>query len=360
MANKYTRDDNSEENKDLKFLFKKAETVDKLTKEEEYELITKIQKGSPEQRDKAMNIIVQRNLKLVVKTAKNFTNQGIPLVDLVQEGCTGVMRAAEKFDMTTGYKFSTYASPWIRQRMGRAISRGGRLIKISETVLKDCTDLKRTYRKMVEEEGISPTSSELAEELGITRDKAEELGRMLNDLESLDKPFGEDENLTLVDYLEDEVYSPEEKTESTIDKEYVSSLLQFLSREDANFIKLKYGFIDHEPRTDRSMSILLKIPIKEVKEREERILLELRKKASVFDINMSISCSLVITGIPGDSYNDVVYCIWNLLNLDFTRIRVMINHLPATIHSNLNQHIAQTYKEKLEAAGASVDIIPNK
>lgn len=356
MANKYTKDDNSEENKDLKFIFKYADSVEQLTKEEEYTLIAEIQSGDPSRKKKAMDTIVERNLKLVVKMAKKFTGQGIPLVDLVNEGATGVMRAAEKFDMRRGLKFSTYASPWIKQRMGRSISRGGRLIKISETVLKDCTDLKRTYRRMVEEDGVSPTSQELSEELGISRDKAEELGRMLNDLESLDKPFGEDENLTLVDYLEDQDQTPEEWAESSADTEYINGLLHLLSKSDADFIKLKYGFVDHEIKTDRTMSILLKIPMKEVKERENEILETLRNQASVFEVNMSIPCNVIITEIPSNNYRDVVYCLWDLLDLDFTQIRLMLNNTPTTIKSNLNQHTALDFKQQLEAAGARVII----
>ena len=349
---------NSSEGEDLRWLFSQIKDMPNLTKAEEHDLCIKIQTGTPEESIRAQDEIVRRNLKLIVKKARAFLNEGIPLVDLVQEGATGVIRAAEKFDTTRNLKFSTYATPWIKQRMRRAINRGGNLIKISEGRLKELTALKWEYKLFTEREGRSPTPKEIAEILGITVDKAEELGRMHSPYVPLDKPVGEDENLTLGDYVMDDSPMSEDIVENNADKDYVHKLLRHLSLEDQEFIKLKYGFVgDQEERKDRWMAVYLKITIKEVQETEERILNQLREMSNHMEINMSVEMNLIIENIPSQCYNEVYECIKRHSGLNPTMIGVMLRELPVTAFSKRNQHVCEAIKNELEAAGATCSIV---
>lgn len=347
----------SAEIEDIKPLMKKC-PKSLLTPGEERSLIYDFQNSpDPRVREKALNELVRKNLRLVVAKAKQYMGKGIRLEDLVQEGATGLVRAAEKFDLDKNLRFSTYANWWIMQRVSRSIENKSKLVKIPINVLAKITELNKVYMAYIEEHNKPPTSEELAKILGITEKKAKEYGRMRYDYVSLDAAIGEDENLSMVDYLIDEDPLPEESTESLADKTYVSYLLNFLTKEDSNFIKLKYGFVDHEERSDKQMAAILKITIKEVKEKEAKVLAQLKEKADMFKVNISIPCSLVIQDIPNNKYSDVVDCLSKMLNLDFTRTRIMIVNLPSTVVAKVDQHLALSYKEELEKAGAIVEIV---
>lgn len=322
MSSYYDNAEFSDDMKEIQHYCKRAAKFSILTKEEElelirqtrsddpavqeaYKIITKFKFGSQEAEEayeiirvrrctdpkvkRAYDDLVDRNLRLVIKKAKEFVGKGIPLNDLVQEGITGLVRAIEKFDPERGNKLSTYATRWIEQRVRRALENKSRLVKIPLNRLAQVTALKKAYKKYVEDENRPPSSEEIAEILGITEAEAQELGRFMYPSVSLDaEGGGEDENLSMINYLVDEKMLPEEKTEDWGDKSYVHSLLTLLSKDDSDFIKLSFGFLDNEPRNDREMASILKITTKEVKEKKKKILERLKETASYEDVNFEV------------------------------------------------------------------------
>ena len=289
MTNYYDNAEFSDDMKEIQNLCKRAAKFTILTKEEERELILQTRSDDPKVVKKAYEVLVDRNLRLVIKKAKEFVGRGLPLNDLVQEGVTGLIRAIEKFDLDRGTKISTYATRWIEQRVRRALENKSRLVKIPLNRLAQVTALKKAYKKYVEDENRPPSSEEIAEILGITEAEAQELGRFMYPSVSLDaEGGGEDENLSMINYLVDEKMLPEEKTEDSEDRAYIHSLLSFLTKADSDFIKLSYGFLDNEPRNDREMAMLLKTTSKEVKERKKKILERLREISSYDDVNFEV------------------------------------------------------------------------
>lgn len=363
-----------EEIASIGWLMNSVKDLKVLTSEQERSLIQSAQAGLIRARDE----LVKRNLRLVVKKAKYFMGRGIPLEDLVQEGSMGLMRATELFDLTKTHKgkflkFSTYATWWIDQKLYRIVTEKSKIVKVSQKDMSCLTAIKKIYMFLIEtmEEddmfGRDPTSEEVSAQFNrdpelirkfgkMTPEKAKEMGRLIDDHISLDKQVGEDENLSLVDFLIDDSYSPEESTESRSDKAYIQYLLSFLTKEDSDFIRLKYGFIDHNEKTDRQMCVLLKIPAKEVKAREERILEILKEKGSMFELNTPIACNIVIERIHPECYHLVFNTVMKLANLDHTKTRCALNTIPVTIKHNTDQSLALLWREELSLAGAEVSI----
>lgn len=279
-------DNYTSEMADIQVLCREAAKHKLLSREAEYKLLVMARGDNPRDKVIAYDELIKKNLRLVIKKAREFTGRGLPLEDLVQEGVTGLIRAIEKFDLTKGVKLSTYATRWIEQRVRRALENKSRLVKIPLNRLAQITALKKAYKKYTEDENRPPNSEEIAEILGISQKEAEELGRMMYQHVSLDETCGEEENLSLVNYLVDEKTLPEEKAENLQDKIYVHHLLSFLSKEDADFIKLKMGFLDNKERSIRELSVLLGKPAKELKAREEFILNKLKDIADLEFVNV--------------------------------------------------------------------------
>lgn len=346
-----------------------------LTHEEERDLIRKAQSGD----EKAHTKLIRHNLRLVVQQAKKFMGKGIALEDLVQEGAQGLTRAIQLFnldrvtDKGTFLKFSTYAVWWIRQPMLRAIDNKSRVVKVPQSEISLLTAVKKVYMELIEQKvdqdgiyGVKPTSEEVVEAFNknpqylernkgkpLTVKKAMELGR-IGDPIYLDESVGEDEDLSLVDYLIDEGYMPDESSELSADKEYINGLLVHLTKSDSDFVKLKFGFIDNQEKSDRQLAILLKITMKEAKERWERILKQLQDVGSEDCINGEIFCSLEIDSIEEDCYYEVFDTVRKLTGLDHTKVRCMLRSFPVTAFTRINQHLAFSHQSELEAAGASV------
>lgn len=345
-----------------------------LTSDEERTLILGAQGGLVRSRDE----LVKRNLRLVVKKSKYFMGRGIPLEDLVQEGILGLMRAIELFDLNKMHKgrylkFSTYATWWIDQKLYRIVTEKAKIVKVSQKDMSCLTAIKKVYMHLIEtieEDGMfsrDPTPAEVAEQFNknpdyitkfgkMTPEKAKEMGRLIDDYISLDKQVGEDENLSLVDFLQEDGYTPEESAEARADKAYIQFLLSFLTKEDSDFMRLKYGFIDDNEKTDRQMSIIMKIPGKEIKAREARILELLKEKGSMFDLNTPIPCNVIIEKIHPECYHSVFNEIMKLSGLNHTMVRCMIKELPVTAFHGKDQHTSLYYRELLTAAGAQVSI----
>lgn len=273
------------EMEEIRNLTRHAAKFPLLTREEERVLIADAHSSDPKIVYRAMTSLVDHNLRLVIKKAREFTGRGLPLVDLVQEGTTGLIRAVEKFDLDRKVKLSTYATRWIEQRVRRALENKSRLVKIPLNRLAQITALKKQYKKYIEDENRPPSAEEIAEILGISKKEAEELGRYDYGHISLNKTAGDEDNLELLNFVEDESITAEERAENFADKVYVEHLLSFLPKDDQDFLRLKYGFLDNKERTSREMGHMLGKTTKEINLREQEILVRLQSFAEIECVN---------------------------------------------------------------------------
>ncbi len=182
----------------LRLYLKEAGEIPLLTKEEEIELAKRIEQGDKQAKDR----MIQSNLRLVISIAKNYYTQDMDLLDLIQEGNTGLIRAVEKFDYRKGYKFSTYATWWIRQAITRAIANQDRNIRIPVHMIERINKMVRTERKLLQETGREPTDEDLAFELGVEPDEIREMRKIAQRTTSLETPIGDEEDAELGDFIE--------------------------------------------------------------------------------------------------------------------------------------------------------------
>lgn len=245
------------------------------------------------QKDHAATQLVTRNIRLVITKAKKFMHQGLPLLDLVQEGLDGVLHTIEKWDFSKNVKFSTYATIWIEQRIRRAIDDKGRMIKVPNNKVQLLNKIRKVTLKHVIKYGEPPTSEEISETLAsfnppifLTSQEIEEYGRLMHPSISLDEPTGDDEHLTLVDYIADSnTILPEDQVEISSDKEYVYELLSKLEDDERKFIMYKFGFLDYKTRTNKEMCLFSGLSPKEVREKEIKILEKLNRIANINRLN---------------------------------------------------------------------------
>ena len=238
--------------------------------------------------ENAATELLKHNYRLIISIAKKLQSRGLSWEDMIEKGSDGFMYAVARFDLSSNNKLSTYASQWIRQRIARAIENVGRGIRIPIHMQQKINEIKYIYRKYVQDEQDKPSSEEIAYLYNlnprnkknfkpITKEEAEELGRYIQDITSLDQTTGDDENLTVLSYIKDDNSGPEVETELRMDKDYLISLLSNLGHEDQAFIKFKYGLVDNSPKTEAKVAEAFQITIKEVKDREARILEDLGK-----------------------------------------------------------------------------------
>jgi RNA polymerase primary sigma factor len=230
----------------LQLFLKDIGRVPLLTAAQEVELSKRIERGE----HRAKQQMVEANLRLVVSIAKNYRNQGLPFLDLIQEGTIGLVRAAEKFDYRRGFKFSTYATWWIRQAVARALADKARTIRMPVHVVEKLNKISRAERKLLAELGHDPTAEEIAKELELEREEVEQIRRSAQAPVSLEKPVGEEEESEFGHFLADQsAAAPDEAAETTMRKETLKRILGALAPRERRVLELRYGLDGQHPRT---------------------------------------------------------------------------------------------------------------
>ena len=260
----------------VKVYLKDIGKVPLLTGNEEVELAQKMAEGD----EAAKARLSEANLRLVVSIAKRYVGRGMLFLDLIQDGNLGLMKAVEKFDYTKGFRFSTYATWWIRQAITRAIADQARTIRIPVHMVETINKLTRTTRLLVQALNRDPTPAEIGKEMGISEDKVREIQKIAQDPVSLDTPIGEEEDSHLGDFLEDtHASSPQDQATTTMLKEELMSVLETLTPREQAVIRLRYGIDGSHPRTLEEVGKRFGVTRERIRQIEAKALRKLRNPA---------------------------------------------------------------------------------
>src|ERR1700736_2538942 len=257
----------------VRMYLKEIGRVALLKAEQEVTLAKAIEAGDDDSKHK----LTEANLRLVVSIAKKYIGRGMSFLDLIQEGNMGLIRAVEKFDYHKGYKFSTYATWWIRQAITRAIADQARTIRIPVHMVETINKLVRVSRRLLQELGREPSDEEIAEEMGITPDKVREIVKVSQDPVSLETPIGEEEDSHLGDFVEDkEATSPSDAASLTMLHNEVEDILDTLTPRERRVLQLRFGLIDGHQRTLEEVGKRFGVTRERIRQIEAKALRKLR------------------------------------------------------------------------------------
>src|SRR5690606_13076425 len=257
----------------VRMYLKEIGRVPLLTAEEEVELAKRIEQGDEEARRK----LVEANLRLVVSIAKRYVGRGMPLLDLIQEGNLGLIKAVEKFEYRKGFKFSTYATGWIRQAITRAIADQARTSRIPVHMVETINKLMRVSRSLLQELGREPTAEEIAERMDMTPERVREIQRMAQEPVSLETPIGEEEDSHLGDFIEDsDAPAPAEAASFTMLREQLEGVLETLTPREEKVLRLRFGLDDGRARTLEEVGQVFGVTRERIRQIEAKALRKLR------------------------------------------------------------------------------------
>ena len=257
----------------IRMYLKEIGKIKLLTPEEELEVAKKMSEGDEEARRR----MSEANLRLVVSIAKRYVGRGMQLLDLIQEGNLGLMKAVEKFDYTKGYKFSTYATWWIRQSITRAIADQARTIRIPVHMVETINRVLRTSHAMVQTLGREPTTEEIAKELHLEVSKVEEVLKIAQEPVSLETPIGEEEDSHLGDFIQDdEASQPQEEASYTLLREQLEEVLSTLTEREEQVLRMRFGLTDGKPHTLEEVGKEFDVTRERIRQIESKALRKLR------------------------------------------------------------------------------------
>ena len=261
----------------VRMYLKEIGKIPLLPPERESYLAEKIAVGTEEEAKHAKDELIEANLRLVVSIAKRHVGKGMYFLDLIQEGNLGLMKAVEKFDYRKGYKFSTYATWWIRQAITRAIADQARTIRIPVHMVETIHKVSRTARQLLQEYGREPTTDEIAKRLEMTPEKVREIMKIAQDPVSLETPIGEEEDSHLGDFVEDsDSPAPSDTASYSLLREQLCNILKTLTPREEEVIKLRFGLEDGRPRTLEEVGKQFQITRERIRQIEAKALRKLR------------------------------------------------------------------------------------
>ena len=262
----------------LKAYLKDIRDIPLLTSEEELELGKKVKRGD----EKARKQMIRANLRIVINIAKRYAYFGLPLMDLIEEGNMGLMRAVDKFNPHRGFRFSTYASWWIRQAIGRAISDQSRLIRLPVYMGEAIYKWKKTNESLSQKLGRLPNDEELAKVMKMSLKKLKQVNSWVSKTSSLEAPIGEEGEDKVRDMVEDtNAESPEEKISRVMDRERISGLLDYMTERERRILDLRFGLQDEKQHTLAQIAKKLKVSRERIRQIENIALKKLRRLVSV-------------------------------------------------------------------------------
>lgn len=257
----------------VRMYLKEIGNVPLLTTEEEVELAQRVEQGDEEAKKK----LIEANLRLVVSIAKKYVGRGMPFLDLIQEGNMGLMKAVDKFDYSKGFKFSTYATWWIRQAITRGIADTGRTIRVPVHMVETINKTLRMTRTLLQELGREPTPEEVAERLGVPVSRVREVLKISRDPVSLDTPIGEEDDSHLGDFIEDDsALSPSDSAAFSMLREELSTALESLTDRERQVVQLRFGLIDGRARTLEEVGKEFNVTRERIRQIEAKALRKLR------------------------------------------------------------------------------------